>query len=55
LSRSTHPAYQSSLSHFEEPVGHRRVDARACGAELVTTVALEHLHQLVLKAPGSVG
>ena len=32
------------------------LDARASGAELVTTVALEHrLHQLVLKAPGSVG
>jgi hypothetical protein len=32
------------------------LDARAGGAELVTTVALEHgLHQLVLKAPGSVG
>ena len=29
------------------------LDARGGGAELVTTVALEHgLHQLVLKAPG---
>src|SRR5215469_14899478 len=32
------------------------LDPRASGAELVTTVALEHgLHQLVLKPPGSVG
>jgi hypothetical protein len=32
------------------------LDARAAGAELVTTVTLEHgLHQLVLNAPGSVG
>ena len=32
------------------------LDARASGAELVTTVALEHgLHQLVLHPPGSPG
>jgi hypothetical protein len=32
------------------------LDPRAGGAELVTTVALEHgLHQLMLKPPGSVG
>jgi len=32
------------------------LEARAGNAELITTAALEHgLHQLVLKAPGSVG
>ena len=54
VSASTAP--RPFATAFATNVGVVDLDPRAGGAELVTTVALEHgLHQLVLNAPGSIG